>query len=55
VVSGALIAKQRCDKHISAVVNKHATIEEAVFSVGAAQRLYNQYLGQLDRIESLLI
>jgi hypothetical protein len=50
VVSGALIAKQRCGKHISAAVNQHATIEEAVFSAGAAQRLYNQDLRQLDRI-----
>jgi hypothetical protein len=29
-------------------VNKHATIEEAVFSVGAAPRLYNEDLCQLE-------
>jgi hypothetical protein len=29
----ALIAKQLCDKHISAAANQHSAIEEAVFSV----------------------
>jgi hypothetical protein len=29
----ALFATQRCGEHISAAVNQHATIEEAVFSV----------------------
>jgi hypothetical protein len=38
---------QRCSKHIFAAVNKHATIE-AVFSVGAALRLYNKELRQLE-------
>jgi hypothetical protein len=33
VVLAALVATQRCGKHISAAVNQHATIEEAVFSV----------------------
>jgi hypothetical protein len=30
----ALVVKQLCGKHISAVVNQHATIEEAAFYVG---------------------
>jgi hypothetical protein len=39
-------------KHISAAVNQHSTIEEAVFSVGSAPRLYNEDLRQLrDTIE----
>jgi predicted hydrocarbon binding protein len=29
---------QRCGKDISTAVNQHATIEEAVFSVGAVPR-----------------
>jgi hypothetical protein len=29
-------------------VNQHTTIEEAVFSVGAASRLYNEDLMQLE-------
>jgi hypothetical protein len=48
MVSAALVATQRCGKHISAAVNQHATIEEAVFSVGAAPRLYNEDLTQLE-------
>jgi hypothetical protein len=48
VVSGALVATHRCRKLISAAVNQHATIEEAVFSVGAAPRQYNEDLGQLE-------
>jgi hypothetical protein len=39
---------QRCGKHISAAVNQHATIEDAVFSVGVAPRLYNEDLRQLE-------
>jgi hypothetical protein len=42
---------ERCDKHISAAVNQCATIEEAVCSVAATSRLYNEDLTQLDRIE----
>jgi hypothetical protein len=37
VVRAALVATQRYGKYISAAVNQHATIEEAVFSVGAAR------------------
>jgi L-lysine 2,3-aminomutase len=48
VVSAALFAMQWCSKHISAAVDQHATIEEAVFSVGAALRLYNEDLRQLE-------
>jgi hypothetical protein len=48
VVSAALVAVQRCGKHIYATVNQHRTIEEAVFSVGAAPRLYNEDLRQLE-------
>jgi hypothetical protein len=42
VVSAALVAMQRCGKHISAAVNQQATTEEAVFSVMADPRLYNE-------------
>jgi hypothetical protein len=43
---------QRCSEHFSAAANQHATIEEAMFSVGAAPRLCNEDLRQLrDRIE----
>jgi hypothetical protein len=35
-------------KSLSAAVNQHATIEKAVFSVEAAQRLYNEDLTQLE-------
>jgi hypothetical protein len=49
VVSAALIATQRCGKHISAAVSQHATIEEVVFSMeGAAPRLYNEDLRHLE-------
>jgi hypothetical protein len=48
VVCAAPFAKQLCGKHISAEVNQHATIEEAVFSVRAATRLYNKDLRQLE-------
>jgi hypothetical protein len=33
---------------ISAAVNQHATVEEAVFSVGPAPRLYIEILTQLE-------
>jgi hypothetical protein len=41
-VRAARVAMQQCGKHISAAVNQHATVEEAVFSVGAAPRLHNE-------------
>jgi hypothetical protein len=44
----ALIATQRCGKHISSAVNQHVKIEDAVFSVGAAPRLYNEDVTQLE-------
>jgi hypothetical protein len=47
VVRASLVATQQYGKHISVAVNKHATIEEAVFSVGAIPRLYNEDLRQL--------
>jgi hypothetical protein len=47
VVNAALVAKQRCGKHISTETNQHATIEEAVFCVGTAPRLYKEDLRQL--------
>jgi hypothetical protein len=51
-VSVALIATQRCGINISAAVNQRATIEEDVFSVEIAPRLYNEDLRQLElRIE----
>jgi hypothetical protein len=28
----AVVARQRCGKHISAAANQHATVEQAVFS-----------------------
>jgi hypothetical protein len=42
VVRASLIATQRCGKHIFSAVNQHATTAKAVFSVGAAPRLYNE-------------
>jgi hypothetical protein len=47
MVSVTLVTMQQCSKHISAAFNQYATIEEAVFSVGAAPRLYNENLRQL--------
>jgi hypothetical protein len=41
-VRAARVATQRCGKHISSAVNQHATTVKAVFSVGAAPRLYNE-------------
>jgi hypothetical protein len=29
----SFVAMQRCDEHISAPVNQHATVQEAVFSM----------------------
>jgi hypothetical protein len=53
-VRAALVATQRCSKHISTRVNQHAKVEEAVFSVEAAPRLYNEDLRQLrDRTEEV--
>jgi hypothetical protein len=48
VVRAAPVVTQLCDKHISAAVNQQATIEGAVFSVGAAPRLHNEDLRQLE-------
>jgi hypothetical protein len=48
VVSDALVATQQCGKHISAAMNQHEPTEEAVFSVGAASRLYNEDVRQLE-------
>jgi hypothetical protein len=57
VVIAAIVATQLYGKHIIAEVNQHAKIEEAVFSVEAASRLYNEGLKQFDMtriiIESL--
>jgi hypothetical protein len=47
VVNAPFVATQQCGEHISAAVNQHATKEEAVISVGAAPRLYNEDLTQL--------
>jgi hypothetical protein len=43
-----LVATQLRSKHFSAAVNQHATVEEAVFYVGAAPSLYNEDLTQLE-------
>jgi hypothetical protein len=50
VVKAEHIASQRCGKHISAALNQNATIKEAVFSVGAAPKLYNEDLTQLTEL-----
>jgi hypothetical protein len=47
VVCATLVGMQQCGKHISAAVNQH-TIEKAVFSVGAALRLYTEDLTLLE-------
>jgi hypothetical protein len=54
VVRAARVATQRSTKHISAAVNQYATVQEAVFSVEAAPRLYNEDLGQLELKLSLI-
>jgi hypothetical protein len=38
---------QLCDKHVSAAVNQHARIDEAIFSVGPPKG-YNEDLMQLE-------
>jgi hypothetical protein len=48
VVRAARVETQRCGKHISAAVIHHATIEETVFSVGAAPRIYNEDITQVE-------
>jgi hypothetical protein len=48
VASDARVAAQLCGKHVSAAVNQHATIEQAMFSAVAAPRLYNDDLKQLE-------
>jgi hypothetical protein len=48
VVSNALVATQRCGKRICAAVNQRATIEEAVFSLGAYPWIYNEDIRQLE-------
>jgi hypothetical protein len=45
LVRSALVSAHSFCKHISTAVNQHATIEEEVFSVGAALRLYNKISG----------
>jgi hypothetical protein len=49
VIRSALVATQLCGKYTSEAVNKHATTQEAVFSVGAAPRLRSQL--DLTRLE----
>jgi hypothetical protein len=48
VVTATLIATQRCSKRIFARANQQATIEEALFSVGAAPRPFNKDLVHLE-------
>jgi hypothetical protein len=48
VVSAAIVAMQLCGRHISAAENQHITMQEAESSVGAAPRLYNEDLRQLE-------
>jgi hypothetical protein len=48
-VRAALFATQLCGKHISAAANQHATIGEAVFSVGPPRSyMYNEDHTQLE-------
>jgi hypothetical protein len=46
VVHTALVVTQRCGKHISEALTQHATMDEEVFSVGDAPKLYNEDLRQ---------
>jgi hypothetical protein len=46
VVLAASVTTQLCGKHISAAVNQHATIEEAVFSMARAARVATQRCGK---------
>jgi hypothetical protein len=48
VVHITCVAMRWCSKHISAAVNQHTTIEEAVFSVGATPRPNNEDVTQLE-------
>jgi hypothetical protein len=48
VVRATRVATQRFGICISAAVNQHATIDEAVCCVGSAPRLYNEDLKQLE-------
>jgi hypothetical protein len=48
VTRAARVSAQRCCNHVSAAVNQHATIEEAVFSVDPPQGYNNEYLTQLE-------
>jgi hypothetical protein len=48
VLSAGLVATQRCGKHVSAAMNEHATIEEAMFCVQSAPMLYNEALTQIE-------
>jgi dephospho-CoA kinase len=52
-VRAARAARQLCGNHISAAVSQHAIIEEAVFSVWVAPRLYNEDLTQLELLVEL--
>jgi hypothetical protein len=48
VVRAARFATQWCSKHISAAVNQHAAIEEAMLFAGVAPKVYNEDLTQLE-------
>jgi hypothetical protein len=54
VVRPALVAKQLCGKHISAAVKKHATLEEALFSVSPPRGYITRSPAARIRIESSL-
>lgn len=38
----AVIVRQQCSKHVSAATGRDTTIEDAVFSMKSAGRLYNE-------------
>jgi predicted RNase H-like HicB family nuclease len=48
VVRSAHVATHLLGRYISTVVNQGATIEEVVFSVGTALRLYKEDFTQLE-------
>lgn len=48
VASAALVPRKQSGKHISAAVKNTQTLEEAVFSMVATPRLYNEDIRQLE-------
>jgi hypothetical protein len=48
------VATQRCDKHISAAANQHATVHNAVFSACQALTSHNSAEREKDHVRCFL-